>query len=237
MVNMKIRFINKGLSEEWCQHHAWIRRPSFLSLPPPTKFQHPSMNKSAFVGTLGSSTIHQGIQESHPPMCWIIGRQISVPTVDPALTCELTPSFLGCGLECLENTDLDHHPRTRKPWWTSGFPEKFQHTIWTKKIRVWIIGVGKRNNLTLLESPPFPKVAQLRAERAHLSLWFLPLGKRRASDEYPASPAVQDAAKEAHFSLTPSGVLSWELHDWWGQGVGDKWEKTGGVANRTLGEH
>lgn len=32
--------------------------------------------------------------------------------------------------------------------------------------------------------------------------------------EHPASKIVPDAAKEANFSLSPSRVLNWELHDW-----------------------
>ena len=45
--------------------------------------------------------------------------------------------------------------------------------------------------------------------------------------EHPASPAVQDAAKEAHFSLTPFRVLSLELQD-------ERVEEPGRVAHSTL---
>ena len=55
------------------------------------------MNKSASVGVVGSSTIHQGTQEeSCPPVHQLIGRQTSVLAAKPAVACELAPATLGC---------------------------------------------------------------------------------------------------------------------------------------------
>ena len=50
--------------------------------------------------------------------------------------------------------------------------------------------------------------------------------------EHPVSPAVWDAAKEAHFSLTLSRVLNHELHDW---GAGRSWKKKIGLLEGIKG--
>ena len=55
-------------------------------------------------------------------------------------------------------------------------------------------------------------------------------GMREHVSECLASLAVQEAANEAHFTVTPSRVLSPELHDW-------GWEEAGKVADRTHGRH
>ena len=74
---------------------------------------HPSMEKSAFVGAVGSSTIHQGTwAESRPLVHWVIDIQTSIVAVDPAMECELTPPPLGCGLgapgeHCLRQLPMD----------------------------------------------------------------------------------------------------------------------------------
>lgn len=74
------------------------------------------------------------------------------------------------------------------------------------------------------------KVAQLRAERTFYPVICLLGGSDCISMNTWASPPVLDAAKEAHFSLGPSGVLNPELHT-----AGQ--EKTGRMTDRTLGRH
>ena len=49
--------------------------------------------------------------------------------------------------------------------------------------------------------------------------------------EQPASPAVQDATKGAHFSLALFRILNHELHDWGGQEDVDR------MVDRTLSGH
>ena len=69
------------------------------------------MDKSAFVGAVGSSIIHQGTQkESSPPMHWVRSIQTSVLAVDPEAACELAQPLLDTVWEPLENNDLDNHP-------------------------------------------------------------------------------------------------------------------------------
>lgn len=77
-----------------------------------------------------------------------------------------------------QNTGLVSHLQTREPMWKSRFAEKFKHSVEVKqnkaKQEFGCTGVSKRNNLTLLASPP-RKVAQLRAKLD--GLWFLPQGE------------------------------------------------------------
>lgn len=55
------------------------------------------MDVSAFVGVVGSSTTCQGTwEEFYPPMHQVIGRQICVLSVDPAVAYELAPAPLSC---------------------------------------------------------------------------------------------------------------------------------------------
>ena len=54
--------------------------------------------------------------------------------------------------------------------------------------------------------------------------------------EHPASPAMQDNAKDAYFSPVPSRILSLELMTVGGQG--GRWEeKAGRPTDRILGEY
>ena len=61
---------------------------SFISpLPTITEVQQSSMNKGALERAVGSSTRHQGTQEtSHPTVHQVIGKQTLILTVDPAVT-------------------------------------------------------------------------------------------------------------------------------------------------------
>lgn len=53
------------------------------------------MEKSTFVGTVGSNTLCQKTwEESRPHMCWIIGRETLVPAGDLDVDCEPAPAPL-----------------------------------------------------------------------------------------------------------------------------------------------
>lgn len=66
--------------------------------------------------------------------------------------------------------------------------------------------------------------SSLKAKRDLLDPWFLPWGKVRVCEWAPISPSVQGAATQANFSLTPSRLLNYELHDWWWKGWGENLE-------------
>ena len=73
-----------------------------------TEIWHTPTNKSAFVKVVGSGTLQQETwEESHSPVHWVIGRQISVPAVEPAGDCKLVLGPVGCGLEA--PGDLGNH--------------------------------------------------------------------------------------------------------------------------------
>lgn len=55
---------------------------------------------------------------------------------------------------------------------------------------------------------PSSKAAQLHAQKGdHFNPWFLHREKGEHVNENPASPALQDTAKETHFFLILSGIL------------------------------
>lgn len=71
--------------------------------PPPQPHQtiicHPSVEKSAFVRAMGSSTIcYMTWEESCPPMCQVIGIQNSALALDLAVVHGLSLAPLGYGL-------------------------------------------------------------------------------------------------------------------------------------------
>lgn len=68
---------------------------------------------------------------------------------------------------------------------------------------------------------PSPVGEQLRVKRDLLGLRFLLPGKVRERSESPASPAVWDVVKEAHFFLMASRIHLDMLHAWgWGSAKG-----------------
>lgn len=82
-------------------------------------------------------------------------------------------------------------------------------------------GVGKENSL-IFSPLPIPKVGtDYGQERISSTCDFSCSTKGVGMSECPASPAVWDAAKEAHCSLAPSEELNHELYDW---GGGRGWE-------------
>ena len=103
---------------------------------PPSGIWRPSLNKSVFVGAVGSSTVLQGNwEESHPPVYGIV----HIPRPGLQLkTLQWPESWLQTlqtvVWEPQENTVLDNHPRMREPLWKSRFPvETFQLTAEAKK--------------------------------------------------------------------------------------------------------
>ena len=75
---------------------SWLNETSLIMAPiSTTTILHPSMDKSTFVVPVGSSIINQGTQEeSHSPMCWVIGIGTSVLAVEHAVAPELSPGPL-----------------------------------------------------------------------------------------------------------------------------------------------
>ena len=113
----------------------------------------------------------------------------------------------------LENNNLDNHHQTSEPLWKSrNLGGKFLHTVGAKNSKTGPLEEGKRKSLPLPTSP-LPQGSTAQYKRALLSPWFFPPEKVRCVSEPPASPAVQEAAKDPHFSLTSSRVVSCELLD------------------------
>lgn len=89
------------------------------------------MDKSAFVGILGSSNIYQGTPEdSHPPMYWITGMQTFIPAVDPTVAHEPTLVPLGYdpgapGKNCLRQSPMDDRSPAVKFQQTTGAKHEF----------------------------------------------------------------------------------------------------------------
>lgn len=98
---------------ELIEQHGWIRLLPLHSYSTTTSC-HLSMDRSAFVGAVGFSTIHQRIQVSCPHVHWVIGIQTSVLAVDLIVAHKPAPAPLGCGLEAPGK----HHLRS-SPWWKS----------------------------------------------------------------------------------------------------------------------
>lgn len=78
-----------------------------------------------------------------------------------------------------------------------------------------------------LPEPPLPQGDTAKC-REIFSAVISPTGESECVSEHVALPAVWDAAKGAHFSLTPYRVLNCELLDW-GQ------EASGRAADGALG--
>lgn len=79
----------------------WLNKMSLICVPFPNN-NLASMDKSAFVGAMGSSIRYQGTwEESCPLMCWVI--QTLVPAVNPARAVKLAP-VLNMDWEHLENS-------------------------------------------------------------------------------------------------------------------------------------
>lgn len=93
------------------------------------------MNKSAFVGTVGSNTICQKTQEeSCPQVHWVIGRQ-TVPESDPELACELAPAPLGGSLGAPEEHWHQQFPTCKRDFVEIQHSVKFSKLLEQKYLR------------------------------------------------------------------------------------------------------
>lgn len=102
----------------------------------------------------------------------------------------------------------------REPLWKPGF----QHS-------------GAKYNSTLHHLPtpsPSSGTAYFCTKIDLFGLTSLDWGKGEPVSVCLASAAVCDAAKEAHFRISPSRVLSHELNGW-------GWEEAGRVTDKILG--
>ena len=219
-------------SLEWYQHHSWIRRLLFLSNPPflTITIWYPSTDKSAFVGAVGSSTIHQETQEkSHPPMCWVIGMQILVPAVDPEWPMNWLQPLLAMVCEALENTVLDNHPWTRDLLWKSRFPtDKCQHTTEAKQ-KVNLDTMERvRGTFWHFSNYLSPKAVKLRAKR-DLARDFYHSEKRECVSAQ--LPQLCRLLPKTLISLLPHPQYWIVSSVYWG------WGETGRRADRILRGH
>lgn len=109
--------------------------------PSPKTIWHPSIDNSALVGAVGSSTTCQGIwEEARPPTCQVICIQ--------TVACEPAPAPLSHGREDPGKPTITHnHPRVREPLWMSRFlVGRFQHTVGAKNNNEFgHTGEGQRN--------------------------------------------------------------------------------------------
>lgn len=93
------------------------------------------------------------------------------------------------------------------------FSRKVSAHCWSKKYQFGCTGESKRNRLyTYVPSPP--RQNSSGQGKTFLAHDFSHRGSEsKHMSECSASPAMQEAAKGAHFSLTPPRVLSHELYD------------------------
>lgn len=103
----------------------------------------------------------------------------------------------------------------REPLRMSQSPvETFQHIIGAK-YEIGHIHEGKRFSLTLTNSSHPQGGTTAQCPRSPSQTVICPAGRKwECVSEHPVSPAVWEAAKKAHFSLSLSRVLKSELHNW-----------------------
>ena len=125
------------------QHYQWYQRyKTFLLfiLLFQQQNRHPFMNKSTFVGVVGSSIICPGTwDESRPPVYPLIGRQTLVWAVEPGESENLPrPLSLQSGKN-LESADLGRYTSRRQNLQRPSHLEgRFQKTLEQKKYTTFI---------------------------------------------------------------------------------------------------
>lgn len=106
------------------------------------------MDRTAFVGVVGTSTTGQGVQqEACPPVHGVIGKQTSLLAVDPAVAPEPPPAPLSHGLGSPGKHCLRQSPTDETAFAEVQVPEKSQHSAGTNKYTCGCIRVAKRNSL------------------------------------------------------------------------------------------
>lgn len=118
---------------------------------------YPHTDKSASLGPMDSSTIHQQTQEKcHPPTELARGIQTSVLVVDPSLTCGLSPGPLGH----VPRSPRKHHlrqsltdDRAFVELWVSNW--EIPAYFWSKKYKFGWTEESKRYSMTLPASSFF----------------------------------------------------------------------------------
>lgn len=191
-----------------------------LMFPSTTITEHPSTDKSACWGAVGSSTIRWGTWEEPCPPCQVTDIQTSDLAADPVVACELpsAPRGLGPGApgkHCFRQWSMDERVLVD----VQISEEKFQHIIGRKKEKVWLHWRGQEEQLGLTYTIPLLRQYSMRSGEVS-ACEFSHGGKWEPVHGHLASPDAEDA----HFSLTPSRVLNCELHEW---GVGRNRESSG----------
>lgn len=168
------------------------------------------MDKGAFMGDVECSPICQYGEESHPPVHSVVGWDMSFPAVDFAVTYKPAPTPLGHGTEAPPWRALSQKIPQR---WESlcgnpGFQWRSSSTLLeknkqTKKHRIRCTGEGKRYILPLPTSA-LPQGGTAQGQERSSQPVISPMGEEwEHVSECPASPVMQDIAKEAHFYVTP----------------------------------
>lgn len=125
-----------------------------FDLPSTTIVWHLSIDKSAFVGTVGSRIIHQVNQDESQNHALVIDIQTSGWAMAPAVIYEEAPAFLSQGQGTPEKQCLRQSPMDKTALWKPRFPkEMFQCTTRTKQYEFGHTGEGKRSNFTTHINP------------------------------------------------------------------------------------
>lgn len=142
---------------------------------------------------------------------WVLGIETLVLAVDPAEACELLQPLWAVVQASLENAEIDKHSQAGEPSWKSRSPaERFQHTVRAKNSH-WTHLRGWEEQFDCTWVTPLPRWPTQSQESPSLPM-LSPAGDVKACGYLPSLP-VQDAARGGGFSVTPSRVLSQELHD------------------------
>lgn len=108
--------------------------------------------------------------------------------------------------------DFDNHPQQEYLCESLGIQQRNSSTLLEgkkkKKAKIGCVEKSKMNSFTLLASP-FPQgiTVQCQERPPPLVCDLTHKGKLEHASEHPASPAVCEAVKEAHFFLIPSRIL------------------------------
>lgn len=146
---------------------------------------HPPMDKSAFVGAVGSSTIHQGTQkETHSPMCQACNRNRGLsPSCGPCNGpwANSSPTLLQ-SRSSWKTTSWTIHPWIGHLSGSPGFQHGSPSTLLGQNNMSLDALKRVRGTVWLYLHHSSPKVEELSVKRDLLSSWFLPQRKVRVCE-------------------------------------------------------
>lgn len=164
---------------------------SFIPTTTPlaTTVCHPTIDQSASVGTVESSTIWQGTQkESHPPTCPVIGIHTLVPVdpegaYEPALA-HLSHSLWAPGERCLRQL-----PTYKRAFMNPGFQMKRSITP------MGMLWIGLEEELHFTHVTPPPRQHSSGPREIFLAVILLQ-GNIKHVSEHPDFSAFSDTARD-----------------------------------------